>query len=719
MAQSSKTLYEQLRKDVGSDIDSASAHIWRYSAVTSWIILSVTIVTSSFLFVLVRLVESPSDELSKWRIGDAWNDGDLKTNVAFSVLRDDSEIENELARVRKSSPLFFTRSIRDEYRSRTSKTLRKSLESGLKSKMEREEANRLIRAFFATAAETIRSRPIVNTPISESSAKRIIVEENNLEVQFIESREVLDSSDILSITNSLLERTEFMELSKFRTTLLDELYIPSLKLNRAKSRHALQVAEQSVLRTLGFIRAGEIIVRRGAKIDSTVFQRLKSYATLVQKTADREVSPLSVGGTFGHSTLLVGMLFIFLYFYRPAIFGDAYQLGTISAALLFVLVQGIVFSLASASFPIQFGVVIPAVALLLAVLFDSRTSFYSTVSMSLLMAALFDNDYSLGLSMMIAGAMGSYSVRDLQTRPQMFRSILFIAVGFALSITITHFEYSEDVGGLLQKLGVAALNSTLSPLIAFALLMIIERSLDVTTSQRLLEFDNLQHPLLLQMREKAPGTYQHTLVVSQLADVCAREVGANALLARVGAYFHDVGKIPKADYFMENQVEGINKHDFLTPQKSVSIIKSHVEDGIELAKTYKLPRRVIDFIPMHHGTSLIKHFYAKAIESSTTTDPIDQNSFRYSGPKPNTKETAIVMIVDALEAITRSVESDNKLNIDELVKTSIRERIDDGQFSETDLSLSEIQTIIETVTKSIEGLRHQRTPYKTILKDEV
>jgi hypothetical protein len=197
-----------------------------------------------------------------------------------------------------------------------------------------------------------------------------------------------------------------------------------------------------------------------------------------------------------------------------------------------------------------------------------------------------------------------------------------------------------------------------------------------------------------------------------MAEKCAEAINANSLLAKVGAYFHDIGKLQRPEYFVENQMDYDNKHDMLAPRKSAESIKIHVADGIKLAKEYNLPNRIIDFIPMHHGTSVIKHFYAKAIDEAHGAT-IDEKDFRYPGPRPNSKETAIVMICDSAEAISR-LSGKTREEIELIISSTIQSKFLDGQFDECNITLKELHTIKETCVKYIYGTQHHRVEYKDI-----
>jgi putative nucleotidyltransferase with HDIG domain len=369
------------------------------------------------------------------------------------------------------------------------------------------------------------------------------------------------------------------------------------------------------------------------------------------------------------------------------------------------------------SFPLEYLIVVPAFSMLAAIVFDSRTGFYLTVTISLLVAGIRGADYITGVSLMFAGTLAAYTVKDIQNRTQMFQSIFFIFLGFLVPITAFNLERSMDMDIMIKQLILASVNSAISPLITFGMLILTERLSNIATDLRIQEFDSLNHPLLKKMSDIAPGTYQHTLSVATLAERCADAIGANPLLTKVGTYYHDIGKMSKAEYFTENQMDIGNKHDMLPPKKSAQAIRDHVSEGILLARQYKLPKRLIDFIPMHHGTTLIKHFYAKALEQAAEGETVDQRDFRYPGPKPATKESAILMICDTAEAMSRIQVKDHS-ELENMIKNNIKERLLDGQFDECDITMKDLDVIKETILKDLISRGHQRVKYKEIPKTE-
>jgi putative nucleotidyltransferase with HDIG domain len=234
---------------------------------------------------------------------------------------------------------------------------------------------------------------------------------------------------------------------------------------------------------------------------------------------------------------------------------------------------------------------------------------------------------------------------------------------------------------------------------------------DIVTTMRLIELSRPEHPLLQRMLREAPATYHHSLMVANLAEQAAEAIEANALLTRVGAYYHDIGKIARPYFFAENQAEGLNPHDRLDPETSAEVIVGHVTDGLKLARRYRLPGRVRAFIPEHHGGSRVSFLFHKAQQLAGEDELVDEDAFRYPGRKPQSKETALVMLADGCEAAARSARSESGDEVTEVVNRIIDQRMDDGQLSDSDLTLREIETIRHVFTSAVKGTFHPRIEY--------
>ena len=256
-----------------------------------------------------------------------------------------------------------------------------------------------------------------------------------------------------------------------------------------------------------------------------------------------------------------------------------------------------------------------------------------------------------------------------------------------------------------------------SGIITLGVLPLFEYLLQGVTNISLLELADFHHPLLQRMILEAPGTYHHSLIVGNLSDTACATIGANALLARIGAYYHDIGKLQKPEYFIENQDIKKNKHDALSPTMSKLIIMNHVKEGIELAKKYKLQPALWDFIRQHHGNSLVYYFYRRALEDREPDQEVAEEGFRYPGPKPNTKETAIVLLADSVEAATRALKDPSPGNIEETVHKIINNKFIDGQLDECDLTLKDIEKISGVFTRILSGIYHSRVNYPQETKE--
>jgi len=263
---------------------------------------------------------------------------------------------------------------------------------------------------------------------------------------------------------------------------------------------------------------------------------------------------------------------------------------------------------------------------------------------------------------------------------------------------------------LSQGAGVAVAG-VISAFVALIALGLFESLFRVSSDIGLLELSDLNHPLLRRLMIRAPGTYHHCLMVATLAEGAAEEVGANSLLARIGAYFHDVGKIVKPEYFTENETSGISRHDGLIPSMSSLILVAHVKEGVELARQYKLDRRIVSIIEQHHGTSLISYFYDRAERSRQLKFNIVEEDYRYPGPKPKNREAAIVMLADAVEAASNSLERPTPARLETMIKNIIRERFSDGQLDECNLTLANLKKIEESLIRLLSARYHTRVKY--------
>ena len=357
-------------------------------------------------------------------------------------------------------------------------------------------------------------------------------------------------------------------------------------------------------------------------------------------------------------------------------------------------------------------------AMLLTILFDARIGFMGTTSIVLLVGIMIGNDLEFIVTGLFMSSIAMYTVRRIRTRSK-FITAIFSLMGASIIAVLSHGLFmGHSVSTMGVDLTYLLVNSIFAPIITYGLIIILEVSFGITTDLSLIELLDFNHPLLKRLQQEANGTFNHSVVVGNLAEACADAINARSLLCRVGAYYHDLGKMERPEYYIENQFMGDNKHDSLTPAMSAKIIRKHVIDGLKLAKDYGLPKLVSDFIPMHHGTSRVEYFYRMALEAAKdTNEKVDDSAYRYPGPKPNTKETGILMICEAVEAAVRSIKEPDILKIDTILDKVIKGRLNDGQLDECPLTLDDLRNIKGTVDGNsgmlpvLRGIYHIRIEY--------
>jgi cyclic-di-AMP phosphodiesterase PgpH len=486
---------------------------------------------------------------------------------------------------------------------------------------------------------------------------------------------------------------------------------PNVWYMKEQTERELRFAVASVPRTYGAVKEGDRIIRKSERITEDVKRKLDSLRkSKIERGADINRAA-TFAGKFLHAIAIMWLFSMYLYLFRKSIFHDNAKLAMIALIVLSTAACAWATRLYEGELAMKFLILVPVTSMLLGIVFDSRVAFYGTVVTSLLAAAVRGNDYSVALCSLASGALAVYTVRDIKKRTQLFRSITFIFVGYAIAILALALERYDAPSLVVNQLLMAGVNAVISPVITYGILIFFERVLHVTTDLGLLDLANFNHPLLKELSLKTPGTFHHSVSLSTLADAAADAVGANPVLARVGALYHDIGKIINPAMFVENQLGEENRHGSINPKRSARIISSHVVDGIRLGREFGIPEEVLQFIPMHHGRTKIGFFYEQAREQSLTPESVSEKDFRYAGPRPNSKETAIVMLADAVEASTRSIEEPTAEKIEENIDAIFKARFVEGELDESNLTLSDLTKIRETFMKILLGVYHPRLKY--------
>lgn len=397
----------------------------------------------------------------------------------------------------------------------------------------------------------------------------------------------------------------------------------------------------------------------------------------------------------------------YLYYFRRKIFASN------SALILFGILLGglvlILYLVVSQKFLSPYLVPITIASMLVTIAFDLETGLFLTMAASVLIGVLSGFKLDVAFVGIAAGTVATFSVRKVRHRHEFYRSIIYLTIVYFGTVYVVESLKLTPIADLWRHSGFAVLNGFLSPILTIGLLPLFESTFGLTTDITLLELSDLNRPLLKRLALEAPGTYHHSIMIGTLAEEAAVSIDANSLLARVGSYYHDIGKMLKPEYFVENQMGAQNKHEQLTPSMSALILEAHVKEGKELAEENGLPECLIEFITGHHGSSVMSYFYDKA--KKLDSEKADIDDYRYPGPKPVSKEVAIVMLADSVEAASRTLEDPTPARIRGLVRKIIFSRFESGELDDCDLTLKDLHQIEDSFVRVLTGIFHRRIAY--------
>ncbi len=454
------------------------------------------------------------------------------------------------------------------------------------------------------------------------------------------------------------------------------------------------------------IIAGETIIRRGEIVQAEDIEALQEVGLLTTFSGWQNQA-----GTLAVVTLSAVLLILFFLSY-PRLLKNTKKLTLF--IILFMVFLGISRYVTPGHLVIPYLFPMAAYPLLVAALIDRRAALFTTIPLAILAAYGMPHALDLTIYYALGGMMGLLSLR----RPQRLSAYGSVAGIISVSGAVILVAYriidpATDVIGLVTLLGASIFNGVASVGITVLLEYALAPLLDLTTTLQLVELSRPDHPLLQRLLREVPGTYQHTLQVSNLADQAAERIQANSMLARVGALYHDIGKMKNPQFFIENQgSDQVNTHDDMVPEESAAIIIDHVTYGMELAKKYRLPRRIREFIPEHHGTLMTLYQYGKALELADGDESkIDKSKFRYPGPRPQSVETALVMLADGCEAYVRSQNPETDDDLRALIKDMVDRRVETGQLNNTEITQKDLKVIVDSFTATLKGTHHARVDY--------
>jgi putative nucleotidyltransferase with HDIG domain len=481
---------------------------------------------------------------------------------------------------------------------------------------------------------------------------------------------------------------------------------PNARYNAEATQRARDEAGKQVAPAAKSYAAGETIVARGQLVSDLQYEALQAYGLLKAPQAWRDILLRLL-------LLLVlgGSIALYAYRVHPEQ-AQSSRIALMTSALFILETLGMQLMIPGRTI---LPYVFPAATLpvLLAVIYGPGMGVLAALVGGAIAGYMAPRGLELGLYFMLSGTLACLVIGKAERMGSFFWAGVAAALGATAVIIVFRIsDPATDLVGKASLAGAAVLSGLLSASLAFGVLLLLGNILGVTTNVQLIELSRPDHPLLQYILRNAPGTYQHSLQVANLAEQAARAIGANPLLVRVGALYHDAGKALKPQFFIENQVPGQNIHQQLDPTTSAGVIISHVKEGLDLARKYRLPKSVQDFIPQHHGTLEASYQYRAALEAAgEARDRIDRRDFAYPGPRPRTREAAILMLADGVEAKARAESPADENAIDELVHWVIQDRLDRGQLDRTNLTLKDLDTIRKAFVLAIKGIYHPRIRY--------
>lgn len=494
---------------------------------------------------------------------------------------------------------------------------------------------------------------------------------------------------------------------------LNDYLAVNVKNDTAKNRLELQSELSQVSDNIGMVQSGQLVIDRGQIVNAEHVRILNS----LKKESEQRMDPsrgywFIFAGQVIFVILLISLLFTYLKLFRRDYFSSPH-----SVLLLFSFVTVfpvITYLMMAHHFYSVYLVPYALIPIFVRIFMDSRTSFMAVVTSSLLSALSLHSPFEFVLWQIVTGATVIYSLRELTERSQLLRTVLaVVVVGLVISIG---YDLSQGLNGdaFDRSRIVYMIIGGILLLFAYPLMYFVEKLFGFTSSVTLVELTNTNNPILRKMSKVAQGTFNHSMQVSNLAAEVADKIGAKAQLARTGALYHDIGKVLNPAFFTENQ-SGVNPHDTISEERSAQIIINHVTDGLRLAEKYHLPQVIKEFIRTHHGTGLVKYFYIQYCNKHVG-EPVDEEAFRYPGPNPQTREQAVVMMCDSVEAASRSLKEYTEESITQLVNRIVDSQLAEGHFKECPITFRDIADAKRTLIDSLKTIYHTRISYPEIKK---
>ena len=641
--------------------------------------------------------------------GKVWNQEDLISPFEFAIQKTPEQLDRDENEVLKSvKPIY-----------RLAKTVSKeaveSSKVAINSEADQLGLSDFEKEHFLKIAQQLLDK-IYNNGVIELKKKYqrfnpnynfILLDQN--QSHDLNTLEVLDVNTAITFINQSIADDPLINDKKLLANLLQAQIRPNILFDDEMTAKVEADANQNISPTLGMVEKGELIISRGDVINAESFQKLESLRVAFEGDpllrADRQ-------WLFLGQVLLVGLVIMLLVYFLKLFRKDIYQ-DIRQLSLILLIITGM---LATLSWAIKFDIpslyYIPycIVAIIIRVLFDSRLALNIHLLVVLIASFLVPNSFEFAFLQICAGMSAIYSIRKLTRREQFFVSALVILITYIVAYLGILLIKDASFAKIEWVNFVPFLISVTLTLLAYPLIYGFEKLFGITSEITLIELSNTNSPLLRELAFKAPGTFQHSLQVANLAEAAIYKIGGNALLVRAGALYHDIGKMENPQYFIENQNSGSNPHDQLSYEKSAQIIIRHVYKGVEIAQKYRLPKLIVDFIRTHHGNTRVDYFYQSFLKNFPEK-LVDENIFRYPGPIPFTKETAVLMLADSVEAASRSLNNPDEAQIIALVDRIVDYKLSQNQLIDSDITLKDIKAIKDIFKTMLMSIFHVRLSY--------
>ncbi|MDC0102818.1 HDIG domain-containing protein [Flavobacteriaceae bacterium] len=537
--------------------------------------------------------------------------------------------------------------------------------------------------------------------------EEILLIQDNVEIP-LNVKELFKSDSLFESLSKWFEESNYDAYFESFNDFFFELITPNVALDLVFYQNTVDQTLQNISLSRGVVASGELIIAEGEMVDESHFETLSSLRKEFSMLENDDQSSIWV--LIGYSILIFltfSLLLLFLYKYRFSIYENNRKLTFIFFNIVFVVFVTTV--LIGYNTALIFATPLCILPLIIKAFFDARLGLFAHVLTVLLIGFIVPNSFEFVFLQIVAGIVTIQSIDQLYRRANLFISVGQIVLVYLIAyIAFTIIQEGTFLKIDVLTIGLFLLNGLLM-LFVQPLIYIYEKLFGLVSDVSLLELSDTNSKLLKELSDQAPGTFHHSLQVANLAEAAANEIGANTLLVRVGALYHDIGKLKQPKYFSENQIAPDSPHDSLTPKQSAKIIIDHVLDGILIAQKNKLPDRVIDFIRTHHGTSSVYYFYKKQLEFDPEGTNIED--FQYPGPRPFSKETAILMMADAVEAASKSLKATDIGQLDLFIEKIISGKMEEGQFNASNITLAEIETVKKVLLRKLINVYQLRIEY--------